>query len=215
MWILYRQKTQKYSLEERKCKQDSICKTLWNLLMYFNISYLMWKDFSTAVNLVTSRAFWTLAWTEPSRSAPIFFSSCVRRTKSQSCRSSLCRVMKSTRVSKNMLKTWDREKGMKKRRGKGSRQGNGKGKKEGRENKTEATVRLIVHCVRVPVSDFSVAHKWQEGWLLKMSSWFDQKVSKHLLSGVCLLESTAARRHATKKHILLVFPAVSSDTWAV
>lgn len=56
--------------------------------------------------LVTSSAFWTFACTDPNKSAPIFFSSCVSNTNSQSCRSSLWTWMKSTRVSKNMLNTY-------------------------------------------------------------------------------------------------------------
>lgn len=55
---------------------------------------------------VTSRALWTLACTEPRRSAPIFFRSCVSRTNNQSCRSSLWTWMKSTSVSRNILNTW-------------------------------------------------------------------------------------------------------------
>ncbi|KAG7268863.1 hypothetical protein CRUP_011312 [Coryphaenoides rupestris] len=55
---------------------------------------------------VTSSALCTLACTEPSRSAPIFFSSWVSNTNSQSSRSSLWTRMKSTRVSRNMLNTW-------------------------------------------------------------------------------------------------------------
>lgn len=58
-------------------------------------------------DLVTSSALWTLAWTEPRRSAPIFFKSCVSRTNNQSWRSSLWTEMKSTSVSRNMLNTWN------------------------------------------------------------------------------------------------------------
>lgn len=56
--------------------------------------------------LVTSSAFWTFACTDPSKSAPIFFNSCVSSTNSQSCRSSLWTWMKSTSVSKNILNTY-------------------------------------------------------------------------------------------------------------
>lgn len=125
------------------------------------------QRFYTASNLVTSRAFWTLAWTEPRRSAPIFFSSWVSRTKSQSCRSSLCSTMKSTSVSRNMLKTWYRERGMMGRRGEASERWS-RNVSEGRRRDKQGnkTKNRTVRCGKV-------------------SSRVDQKVSKHLLSGVC------------------------------
>lgn len=60
--------------------------------------------------LVTSKAFWTFACTDPNKSAPIFFRSWVSSTNSQSCRSSLWTWIKSTNVSKNMLNTCSRGK---------------------------------------------------------------------------------------------------------
>lgn len=80
--------------------------TFWNPSLHYGKT-LLWA-FGFPPHLVTSRAIWTLAWTEPSRSAPIFFSSWVSSTNSQSWRSSLCAVMKSTSVSRNMLNTWGR-----------------------------------------------------------------------------------------------------------
>lgn len=96
--VFIKNKPSKYGF--LKCPWDSSCNPTKN-----SITFATW-----VLYLVTSRAFWTFACTEPSKSAPIFFSNWVRRTKSQSCKSSLWMMMKSTRVSRNMLKTYKQSK---------------------------------------------------------------------------------------------------------
>ncbi len=162
---------------------------------------LKFEDLSPAADLVTSRAFWTLAWTEPSRSAPIFFSSWVSRTNSQSCRSSLCSMMKSTRVSRNMLNTWERERGMKKRRRRRRRR-----RRERKGQKERIKSKFVHWCL----FHWRAAEMWQDSWL-----WWVRWVNTYSLVFVRVHSEERGGMQQKKKHTLLVHPAVSSDVWAV